>query len=525
MEGGKIIKVRVQRFDASENRAPHYDAYEVPFQFDKMKVLDVLRYIQEKLDPTLSFTWDCRLWNCGLCGVSVNKRPCSSCLTDVKNVMAEEGLLIEPLPNYPVLKDLIIDRTVEMERHRKMGITYEKGIEILPLDKIPEPMDPEQIVLFRDWYLACIDCLACSSACPAFSTAYTFIGPHLSVKIAKYLAHPGDKNDRAKQGSQGGIFQCLNCRRCDVVCPLSLEIRSRTMERLKSEAIENGYAPPAIRNFLENSYRSGNPWGLSPQKRADWREDLPIPLFNPEKHSVLLYVGDTGSYDTRAQEATRSLAKILLKAHVPFGILGEKEKSDGNEIHRIGEKGLFEEMAKKNIETFNALKVKRIVTLSPHAFNTFKNEYPSLGGSYEVLHYTHLLIELLRDGKLRLNGHRHGTVTFHDSCFLGRYNSEYEAPREILKCMTGLKLVEMERHRENGLCCGGGGGNFATDLIEVKPRPASIRLNEVLSTGANILAVSCPKCLIMFEDAIKSESLEERVVVKDISELVLESLS
>jgi Fe-S oxidoreductase len=297
------------------------------------------------------------------------------------------------------------------------------------------------------------------------------------------------------------------------------------MERLKSEAIENGYAPPAIRNFLENSYRSGNPWGLSPQKRADWREELPIPLFDPGKHSLLLYVGDTGSYDTRAQEATRSLAKILLKAQVPFGILGEKEKSDGNEVHRIGEKGLFEEMAKKNIEAFNALRVKKIVTLSPHAFNTFKNEYPGLGGTYEILHYTHLLRDLLKDGRLRLNGHRHGTVTFHDSCFLGRYNGEYEAPREILKSMPGLKLVEMERHRENGLCCGGGGGNFVTDLVDVTPRPNNVRLKDVLATGAGLLAVACPKCLVMFEDSVKNNGLEGKVVVKDISELVLESLS
>jgi succinate dehydrogenase/fumarate reductase iron-sulfur protein len=523
MKGDKIIKVRVQKFDPSSDKSPYYDDYEVPFQFEKMKILDVLRYIQEKLDYSLSFTWDCRLWNCGLCGVSVNKRPGSACLTDVKSVIVNNGLLIEPLPNYPVIKDLVIDRTIEVERQREIGIKYEKGSESFSIENIPEIMAPEEVALFRDWYMACIDCLACSSACVAFSTEYNFIGPHLSLKIAKYLAHPGDKSDRAKQAFEGGIFQCLNCRRCDVVCPLSLEIRSRTMERLKSEAVENGYAPPPIRDFLENCYKFGNPWGMAPRKRADWRENIGVSSFDPQKHDVLLYVGDAGSYDTRAQEATKSLAKILLKAQVPFGILAEKEISDGNEVNRIGEKGLFEELAKKNIEVFNSLKVTKIVTLSPHSFNTFKNEYPYLGGEYEVMHYTHLLRDLIDTSKLELTKNVKATVTFHDSCFLGRYNSEYEAPREILKAIPGLKLVEMERIKENALCCGGGGGNFVTDLIDLKPNPSSLRLKEVCSTGANILAVACPKCLIMFEDAIKSDNLEEKVIVKDISELVLES--
>jgi succinate dehydrogenase/fumarate reductase iron-sulfur protein len=449
--------------------------------------------------------------------------PGSACLTDVKSVIKNNGLLIEPLPNYPIIKDLVIDRTIEADQHREIGIKYENGSGSFSIEKIPEIMAPEEVALFRDWYLACIDCLACNSACPAFSTEYNFIGPHLSLKIAKYLAHPGDKSDRAKQGHEGGIFQCLNCRRCDVVCPLSLEIRSRTMERLKSEALENGYAPPAIKDFLENIYKFGNPWAMSRRNRAKWAEELEVAHFDAEKHDFLLYIGDTGSYDTRAQEASKSLAKLLLKAQLSFGILGKTEMSDGNEVNRIGEQGLFEEIAKKNIETFNSLKVEKIITLSPHAFNTFKNEYPNLGGKYEVMHYTHLLRDLIANDKLELKRNFKDTVTFHDSCFLGRYNGEYGAPREILKGIPGLKLVEMERIMESALCCGGGGGNFVTDIVEVKLKPSILRLKEVCSAGANILAVSCPKCLIMFEDGIKSENLEGKIVVKDISELVQES--
>jgi succinate dehydrogenase/fumarate reductase iron-sulfur protein len=523
MDQQSLLKVQVYRFDPSVDQEPCYRDYEVPFLFEKMKVLDVLRYIQEKLDATLSFTWDCRLWNCGLCGISANKRPCSACLTDVQSVVSDDGLLIEPLPNYPVIKDLVIDRTIETEQMRKVGIQYDRHNGEFSLDKIPEIMDPERVAFFRDWYLACIDCLACSSACPAFSTQGEFIGPHLSVRLAKYLAHPTDEGNRAKQGADGAIFRCLNCRRCDIVCPISLEVSSKTMERLKSEAVEKGYAPPPIRDFLENVFKFGNPWGMSPSKRAMWAEDLGVSRFDSQKHDFLLYIGCTGSYDTRGQEAAKSLTRLLLKARISFGILGDKEISDGNEVNRMGEKGLFEEVATKNIDTFNALGVKKIVTLSPHAFNTFKNEYPALGGNYEVMHYTQLVGNLIDGHRLKLTENGAKKVTFHDSCLLGRYNQEYEAPREILRALPGVELVEMKRIKENSFCCGGGGGNFVTGLDEGKQRANITRIKEAHATGAAILAVSCPKCLIMFEDAIKTENLENEMVVKDISELLLEA--
>jgi Fe-S oxidoreductase len=295
------------------------------------------------------------------------------------------------------------------------------------------------------------------------------------------------------------------------------------MERLKSEAVEKGYTPPPVRDFLENVFKFGNPWGMSPSKRANWAEDLGVSRFDSQKHDFLLYVGCTGSYDTRGQEAAKSLTKLLLKAQLSFGILGEKEISDGNEVNRMGEKGLFEEIATKNIETFNSLGVKKIVTLSPHAFNTFKNEYPALGGRFEVMHYTQLLGNLLHGNQLKLVKTGAKKVTLHDSCLLGRYNNEYEAPREILRAIPGFELVEMGRIRENAFCCGGGGGNFVTGLEEGKQRANITRIKEAYETGASILAVSCPKCLIMFEDAIKTENLEKDIVVKDISELLLES--
>lgn len=515
---GEILKVKVFRFDPTTDDKPYYKTYDVPFTFEMMKIIDVLRYIQEKIDHSLSFTWDCRLWNCGLCGVSVNKRPCLACITDVKDVTTNGELIIEPLPHYPIVKDLVIDRTPELDEMRKRKIKYVRND---PPETIPEPMDPEQIAFHRDWYLACISCLVCSSACPAFSLKYEeFVGPHLSVKIAKYLSHPKDEGDRAKQAYESGIFRCLGCGRCDVVCPLKLEISEKSIEALKSVCIEEGRVPPRVRDFLENIYKFGNPFGESRAKRREWAKNLQVEDYDSERHEFLLYVGCVASYDSRAQQMARSLAKLLLEADIPFGILGSAENCDGNEVARLGEKGLFELLVKRNIEQFKKFGVKKIVTLSPHAYNSIKNEYPKFGGNFKVLHYTQLLCDLIKSKRLNITGELEVKVTYHDPCFLGRRNGVYEAPREILESIPGIELVEMERNRENSFCCGGGGGNFYTDLVGGKQAPSRIRVKEAHETGAKILAVACPICLIMFEDAIKTEGLEKEISVKDIAEII-----
>lgn len=513
----KTIEVEVFRFDPTMDSKPKYTAYRVPFSFEKMKVIDVLRYIYEKLDHTLSFTWDCRLWNCGLCGVTVNKRPCLACITDVKDVAISNELLIEPLPYYPVLKDLVIDRTVEMEQTRKLGVKY---IGVGTPDSIPEPMDPEKIRFHRDWYLTCIDCLVCSSACPVFSEKYAFIGPHLSLKLAKYLSHPKDGGNRAEQAQKGGLFQCLNCGRCDTVCPLELDVSSNTMELLKSEAVEKSLVPPSIRDFLGNIHKFANPWGEPKSKRRQWTEKMNIEDYDSKKHKYLLYVGCVGSYDTRAQQMSKALTALLAKSDVSFGILGNSENCDGNEVDRIGEKGLFQLIAEENIQQFNKAGVTQIITLSPHAYNTMKNDYPRLGGRFEVAHYTQVLNTLIDHRRLKVAKSLEAKITYHDPCFLGRHNDEYDSPRELLKAIPGVDLVEMERYRENSFCCGGGGGNFYTELVNDERSPGGIRVEEAYNTGARILAVSCPTCLIMLEDSVKTQDLDEKIVVKDISEIL-----
>jgi Fe-S oxidoreductase len=211
-----------------------------------------------------------------------------------------------------------------------------------------------------------------------------------------------------------------------------------------------------------------------------------------------------------------------LEAGLSFGILGSKEECDGNEVKMLGEKRIFEMLVEKNIEIFSDLGITKIITLSPHSYNAFRNYYPD---KFEVFHYTQILCDLIKRGKLDVSKGLNAKVTYHDSCFLGRHNSEYESPREILNAIPGIELLEMERNRENAFCCGGGSGNFYTDFFGGgEYGPARIRVREAYETGADILAVACPSCMTMLSDAVKSEGLEQKLIVKDISEIVRDSL-
>jgi len=248
-------------------------------------------------------------------------------------------------------------------------------------------------------------------------------------------------------------------------------------------------------------------------------EGIQIEEYNGQE--FLYYVGCEGSYDTRAQLAAKALGQLLLKAGVSFGVLGNNEITDGNEVEMLGEDGLLEWVAEKNIKQFKELGVKKVITLSPHSYNAFKNTYPKFDGGFEIFHYTQILSDLIKKGKLAdLNGAQKN-VTFHDPCFLGRWNNDYDSPRKVLKALNGITLVEMGRNKKGALCCGGGGGNFYTDILGgSEDSPARIRVREAAETGADILAVACPNCLTMLEDAVKVEGLDGKMMVQDISEIV-----
>lgn len=321
------------------------------------------------------------------------------------------------------------------------------------------------------------------------------------------------------------MFRCTMCAGCVEQCPVSYkDYILKVLVALKEECVDRSLISPSVKKFFENIYLYSNPWRELRQKRGEWAEGVRIRQYQPGDE-FLYYVGCIGSYDVRGNKIAQALGEVLLHSGLSFGILGSEENCDGNEVNMLGEKGLFELLAMENVKKFNELGVKKIVTLSPHAYNAMKNEYPHYGGSYEVKHYVQLLRDIVRDRKIDVSKGLNVRVTYHDPCFLGRHNGEYDAPREILQSIPGVELVEMERNRENSFCCGGGQGNFYTDFLRGgENSPSRIRVREAYHTGAEILAVACPACMTMLEDAVKTEGLEEKLTVKDVSEIVREVL-
>lgn len=323
------------------------------------------------------------------------------------------------------------------------------------------------------------------------------------------------------QSIANSVYRCTLCAACVEQCPVSYkDYILEVYGALREEFIERSLVPKEIRDFLEDIQKFGNPFREAKKKRGEWAVDTKIREYQ-DGDDFLYYVGCIGSYDERGMKIAKSLANVLLSLGFSFGILGSEEGCDGNEVNGLGEKGLFELLAKYNINTFKRRNIKKIVTLSPHAYNAIKNDYPRYGGNFEVYHYTQFLWDIMRNKKIAFPKDYDYRVTYHDPCYLGRYNDEYDAPREILRAIPGLELIEMERNRENSFCCGGGGANFYTDLFGSENNsPSRIRMREAHATGAKILAVACPTCMTMLEDACKVEDLEEEMSIMDISEIL-----
>jgi len=359
-------------------------------------------------------------------------------------------------------------------------------------------------------------------ACPS-GTKY-FAEPYYSSGRAWIAEAVLDGRVELDQTNQRYIYSCALCRACAEMCPVEYKDYSmEVIQALREESVEAGIVPPNVRNAFKNVVTHGNPFGESAEDRCKWREGSNIPLYE-EGQEYLYYVGCVGSYDTRSRQNARALGELLLKAGVSFGVLGNKEICDGNEIRKLGEKGLFESLVEKQAEVFKKLDVEKVVTLSPHSYNAIRNDYPEHGLATDVVHYTQLLRELIENGKVDVSKGFDTRVTYHDPCYLGRWNGVYEAPREVLGSIPGIDLVEMERNRERAYCCGGGGGNFYTDFLSGVGGAACARVKEAYETGAKVLAVACPICTTMLSEAAKTEGIEEELKVMDISEIVVEAL-
>ncbi len=314
------------------------------------------------------------------------------------------------------------------------------------------------------------------------------------------------------------LYTCTTCKNCTEQCPMKFapDIVDWIIGA-RSDMIEQGKIPLRVKRFLESVYNYGNPLKLPQADRAAWANGTKR-YSNEDEY--LLYIGCLASYDETAQTMAGNVAALLKTSGVSYGILGNEEGCCGNEVYSLGEEALFGELARKNVDKFKEKGVKKIIALSPHAYNIMKNQYQNLGYGFEVYHYSQVLADLAKQGKLKGKSLKK-KVTYHDPCYLGRYNQVYDEPRRALAAIDGLELVEMDRSRRDAFCCGGGSGNFITDyLAGGEDSPARVRVREAAQTGADVLVVACPGCLVMLKEAVKTENLEDKISVKDIATLI-----
>ncbi|MFC5793748.1 (Fe-S)-binding protein, partial [Thalassorhabdus alkalitolerans] len=329
------------------------------------------------------------------------------------------------------------------------------------------------------------------------------------------------------------LWACTTCRNCEDQCPVMNEHVDKIIDMRRYLVLTEGKMDSEAQRAMTNIERQGNPWGINRKERENWREsrdDVDAPTIKEmkkrgEEFEYLFFVGSMGSYDKRSQKIAQSFAKLMNEAGVKFAILGNKEKNSGDTPRRIGNEFLFQELATANIDTFQKNDVKKIVTIDPHAYNTFKNEYPDFGleEDVEVYHHTELLAELVREGKLKPTHEIKETITYHDSCYLGRYNDVYDPPREILKAIPGLTVVEMERNREDGMCCGAGGGMMWMEE-EAGQRVNVARTEQAMEVSPSMIGSGCPYCLTMLSDGTKAKEVEDDISTLDIAEILEQSV-
>jgi len=369
----------------------------------------------------------------------------------------------------------------------------------------------------------CLQCGTCSGICPhGFAMDYP---PQLLIATLR-------ADDFTSVLKSDLLWLCVSCSACTELCPVKIPITLGLMTRAKEELLLSGNVPTELQSALEFTQRYGNPLGESPRKRADWINGLepPVTIMGKSRRPVdiLWFVGDYPSYHPRVQLISKAFTKLLNALNIDFGILGPEENSDGDSQRLSGERGLFEMLAEKNGKVFSRYQFNEIITTDPHAYNAFKNEYPTLGISYPVRHYTEFLIERLAQLKPLLQHEVKAKVTYHDPCYLGRVNKIYDAPRTLLEAIPGIELVEMPHNHSTSLCCGGGGGGMWLDGFQWEKthvRLSEWRTREAIATGADILAVACPYETPRFEDAAKVVQGAKKLLVKDIAELLVEAMS
>lgn len=424
-----------------------------------------------------------------------------------------------------------------------------------------------------DFY-ACVECGRCTNMCPATGTGKMLSPMDLIIKLRDHLTNHGAAMTQKQPWVPGFLFSntkgnqlamaaagqgvqeqaaavesiyspsligdviteeeiwgCTTCRNCEDQCPVMNEHVDKIIDLRRYLVLTEGKMDADAQRAMQNIERQGNPWGLNRKERENWRElreDVHVPTVKEmkkagEEFEYLFWVGSMGSYDNRSQKIALSFAKLLNEAGVKFAILGNKEKNSGDTARRLGNEFVFQELAQNNIAEFEKNEVKKIVTIDPHAYNIFKNEYPDFGLQAEVYHHTEVLAQLVEEGRLKPKFEVNEKITFHDSCYLGRYNKVYDPPREILKAIPGVQLVEMERKRETGMCCGAGGGLMWMEE-ETGHRINVARTEQALAVAPSVISSGCPYCLTMLSDGTKAKEVEDQVHTYDVAEILEKSI-
>lgn len=386
---------------------------------------------------------------------------------------------------------------------------------------------------------SCTECGRCTSVCPANTVGKSLSPRDIIVDIRKRTL---DKAPLLVEGKTEGelfektlvhnyitdtvLWQCTTCMACVQECPVMIEHVDSIVDMRRNLVLTESEFPSNLNNVFKSLETNFTPWAFNPADRAEWADGMNIKSMAEDKDGeILFWVGCAGSFDDRYKKVSKAFATIMQKAGVNFRILGTEEKCNGDTARRLGNEYLAQMMMQENVETLKGYGVKKIVTACPHCFHSLKNEYPQFGGNFEVKHHTQFIEELLADGKIDLKKEteKH-KVTYHDSCYLGRYNGVYDSPRNSLDQIAGIDLVEMERNKSKGFCCGAGGGRmFLED--EEGGRINEERAKEALSTNADTIASACPFCMTMMTDGVKHYEKTEEVAVKDIAEIILENIN
>ena len=384
---------------------------------------------------------------------------------------------------------------------------------------------------------SCTECGRCSDVCPATFTGKPLNprlvihdikanllenGPLLIKKEELTLPLIGDGQEGSV--SEEVIWACTTCGACMEVCPVFIEHVPRIVDMRRDLVEMKAKFPEELLTFFENMEQRSNPWGIAPTERTKWAAEIKVEPFEAGKTEYLFYVGCAGALDSRSRRVTLAMSRILDASGISWGILGKDETCCGDSLRRLGNEFVFDRLVKENIRMFEQKGIKKVITQCPHCYSTLKNDYRQYGIDLEVIHHTELIRNLLEEGRLKVNGNGDlGNVVFHDSCYLGRYNMIYEAPREAIALATGEVPIEMERHHDKSFCCGAGGGRMWLEE-SIGERIYVTRTEEALKKDPGAICVCCPYCMTMFEDGLKDRNADDRVQVLDLAEIVAQAL-